>query len=426
MNTHRTLTRSLIVACLWALPVIAPAQLINTVTHTATPATGIVEKRGSRHYTSIDCTFENAAWPLELESWSFSLWFPDYNLYLTYNRPNSEFWRNVRICDRDDLADRTALFAGQMQNGAWQPGYELIPTDSYSTLIFPDVGFYGRPAFVYVRAKFRPAWISNTSETKTMGWTKYLTTYDGGVSKVFPVGYNSADFLPSGQTWFFGSGGSHESTTNHRRALMFWGTTVLSNQRFAHDLGIKDANGSTTAYQPYAPNLRFASLYYCWNKPVYAMAAGTVVHVRNDVYDNLFASGSPTFPANQGGGNRVVIEHASGEFSVYCHLRKGSVPSSVYPGATVTKGQQIGRIGNSGNSTEPHLHFAVIDRYIGSTSTTPPAFADDWQYQISDSLPAYFSNTLILREGIDTSYRIWTDGLPSGIKILPLPHNWWL
>ncbi len=73
----------------------------------------------------------------------------------------------------------------------------------------------------------------------------------------------------------------------------------------------------------------------------------------------------------------MVIRHANGEYSAYCHLRKGSVPAGVHPGATVTEGQQIGRIGNSGNTTESHLHFGIIDRYMGSTSPTPPASEDD-------------------------------------------------
>jgi len=58
-------------------------------------------------------------------------------------------------------------------------------------------------------------------------------------------------------------------------------------------------------------------------------------------------------------GNYVVLEHASGEFSHYAHLKAGSV--AVQAGETVRRGQSLGRLGSSGNSTEPHLHFQVTD-----------------------------------------------------------------
>ena len=58
-------------------------------------------------------------------------------------------------------------------------------------------------------------------------------------------------------------------------------------------------------------------------------------------------------------GNHVVIEHAPGEFSAYGHLQPGSV--SVKVGESVKRGQVIARVGHSGNSTEPHLHFQLID-----------------------------------------------------------------
>jgi murein DD-endopeptidase MepM/ murein hydrolase activator NlpD len=58
-------------------------------------------------------------------------------------------------------------------------------------------------------------------------------------------------------------------------------------------------------------------------------------------------------------GNYVVIRHAGGEFSHYGHLKQGSV--RVKAGDPVTRGQAIGQLGQTGNSTEPHLHFQLTD-----------------------------------------------------------------
>jgi Peptidase family M23 len=59
-------------------------------------------------------------------------------------------------------------------------------------------------------------------------------------------------------------------------------------------------------------------------------------------------------------GNRVVVAvHPSGPFVLLAHLRMGSV--RVAPGDAVTVGQQVGECGNSGNSTQPHVHVQVTD-----------------------------------------------------------------
>jgi murein DD-endopeptidase MepM/ murein hydrolase activator NlpD len=59
-------------------------------------------------------------------------------------------------------------------------------------------------------------------------------------------------------------------------------------------------------------------------------------------------------------GDGLIIDHGNGEFSVYAHLKPGSV--TLNSGDLVRAGQTIGRLGSSGNSTEPHLHFQVCDR----------------------------------------------------------------
>lgn len=118
--------------------------------------------------------------------------------------------------------------------------------------------------------------------------------------------------------------------------------------------------------------------YYAYGQDVLAAADGTVVGLLDGVPEsetNLRRPGETIeaymarVVALQGEilakgahgalGNYVTLEHAGGEFSHYAHLLPGSV--RVKKGDTLKKGQPIARLGHSGSSTEPHLHFQVTD-----------------------------------------------------------------
>jgi Peptidase family M23 len=118
--------------------------------------------------------------------------------------------------------------------------------------------------------------------------------------------------------------------------------------------------------------------YYGYGAEVMAAADGRVIATVNDIAEDpsvmrrtgedmtaytrrmqgasakILAGGAKALA-----GNYVVIDHADGEYSLYAHMQPGSV--RVHPGDMVKAGQVIGRLGSSGNSTEPHLHFQVCD-----------------------------------------------------------------
>jgi murein DD-endopeptidase MepM/ murein hydrolase activator NlpD len=54
------------------------------------------------------------------------------------------------------------------------------------------------------------------------------------------------------------------------------------------------------------------------------------------------------------------MECDNGAFALFAHMQHGSV--DVAPGQVVARGQLLGRVGHSGNSTAPHLHFQLMDR----------------------------------------------------------------
>ena len=75
-------------------------------------------------------------------------------------------------------------------------------------------------------------------------------------------------------------------------------------------------------------------------------------------------------------GNHVVIDHG-GEFSFLAHLRQGSV--SVKAGDRVSAGQPLGRCGNSGNTTMPHLHYHLQTTAVFAQGAGLPAQFNDYR-----------------------------------------------
>jgi Peptidase family M23 len=129
-------------------------------------------------------------------------------------------------------------------------------------------------------------------------------------------------------------------------------------------------------YEPklgWSPATRPPDAYPGFGEPIVAPADGTVVRVHDRERDHRSRSSWPGlllwiaegfFRELTGPdrilGNHVVIEIAPGAYAVVAHLKRGSI--TVRPGDRVRAGQEIAACGNSGSSTEPHVHFQVMDR----------------------------------------------------------------
>jgi hypothetical protein len=141
----------------------------------------------------------------------------------------------------------------------------------------------------------------------------------------------------------------------HRRALLEIepGTLTLS-QRYAIDFVRVDDELSTSAGDP----TRNAS-YLIFGDEVLAAASGRVVATRNDVAEGTPPDETPFTTWEDVTGNSVTQDLGDGRFAVYAHMQPGSV--RVRPGDHVRRGQVLGLVGNTGISSEPHLHFHVMD-----------------------------------------------------------------
>ncbi|WP_235533058.1 M23 family metallopeptidase [Paenibacillus sp. Leaf72] len=154
--------------------------------------------------------------------------------------------------------------------------------------------------------------------------------------------------------------------------LVIWGgNNALINyhyeyesQRYAYDF-VQAKDGFSYEGDP----LKNES-YFAFGKDIIAPADGTVVSVVNDIADN-----EPVGVMNEKApaGNVVVIDHG-GEYSYLAHMKKGS--AVVKPGDKVSKGDVLGQTGNSGNSSEAHLHFQLSD---GKDLFTSSAIAVKWE-----------------------------------------------
>jgi hypothetical protein len=142
----------------------------------------------------------------------------------------------------------------------------------------------------------------------------------------------------------------------HRLALYYKdeGLTFVS-QRYAVDFIMVDGKGRSSI--PAGSGDK--EDYFAWDSEIRSVAGGGVTEVVDGNPDMDVGMADEEHP----GGNYVVIKHAEGWYSFYAHMRTSS--TAVTEGETVQKGQLIGRLGNSGHTSEPHLHIQFMDRWTG-------------------------------------------------------------
>lgn len=154
-------------------------------------------------------------------------------------------------------------------------------------------------------------------------------------------------------------------------SFVFWGGRSLeqnyhaahAKQRFAYDVLVLKADSS------HVGDGKRNEDYHCFGTPLLAPAAGEVVTLHDGIADNV----PGRMNSKQILGNHVVIDHGNGEYSLLAHLRNGSM--QVRAGERVAAGQQLADCGNSGNSSEAHLHYQLQDGpQFGRAAVLPAQF----------------------------------------------------
>jgi hypothetical protein len=162
--------------------------------------------------------------------------------------------------------------------------------------------------------------------------------------------------LPFDGAWYVFWGGRSVARNYHAAA---------QDQRFAYDFVI-EKDGAT-----HRGDGTMNEDYYCWGEPILAPARATVISVERLLPDNPPGVLDPGNPA----GNHVMLDLGDGEYALLAHMQADSIV--VEEGDELEAGQIIGLCGNSGNTSEPHLHFHLQDE---------PEFAS------GRGLPAYFNH----------------------------------
>jgi hypothetical protein len=158
---------------------------------------------------------------------------------------------------------------------------------------------------------------------------------------------NQAEYiLPFNGRWKVANGGSTKENSHS------W---EIFTQRYAYDFIIFDSIG--LSYKD--KGLRLED-YYCFEQEVLSPADGEIVNVSNKIKDYKGVGDlSLDWRVKDFRGNFVIIKHTDKEYSFIAHFRLNTI--RVTTGDKVKQGQIIGLCGNSGHSTEPHIHFHLQD-----------------------------------------------------------------
>lgn len=154
--------------------------------------------------------------------------------------------------------------------------------------------------------------------------------------------------------------------------VIWGGRTIEQNyhartrdQRFALDLLIKKDGKS------HAGDGSKLTDYYCYGEPVLSPAAGRIVWLRDSLSDNQPGGSDRKNPT----GNSVIVDHGNKEYSLFAHMQPNTLRFKL--GDPVKAGDVLGLCGNSGNTSEPHIHYHLQDTPVFHEGDgLPPRFLD--------------------------------------------------
>ncbi len=149
--------------------------------------------------------------------------------------------------------------------------------------------------------------------------------------------------LPFKGTWTVVNGGVEKEYSHS------WG---VYTQRYAYDFIIINKKNYS-----YSKDHKVVSNYLCYDKEVIAPADGIVVEIKNNAKDSYVDGLKAYCDAHDLRGNYIIIDHGQNEFSCTAHIKKGSI--TVKAGDSVKQGDVIAKVGNSGNTSQPHIHFQL-------------------------------------------------------------------
>ncbi|MEU6877742.1 M23 family metallopeptidase [Streptomyces sp. NPDC046712] len=144
-------------------------------------------------------------------------------------------------------------------------------------------------------------------------------------------------------------------------------------QTYAIDIVEEDEARPRPSFARLWPVFRRSEDFPGFGAPLLAVADATVVHAEDGQRDHLSRNSllalvylmlvESTVRGLSGArrvtGNHLVLDLGDGTYAMYAHLKRGSL--TVRAGDRVVTGQELARCGNSGNSTEPHVHFQLMD-----------------------------------------------------------------
>lgn len=158
----------------------------------------------------------------------------------------------------------------------------------------------------------------------------------------------------TGDRWLAVNGPSNASL--HRRAVIVLNGKPRAPERYAIDwIKLGDDGNSYTGDQYKNSN------YHAYNVPIVAVADGKIVTVKDGFRENVphTAKRAVAMTLVNAPGNHIIEDIGGGLYVGYAHMVPGTI--TVKGGEQIHRGQVLGRLGNTGNSDEPHLHLQVCN-----------------------------------------------------------------